>query len=248
MTLPEHENLLLIGAREPVTGETKTRLGATIGMERAAQLYRAFLADLAHRFVPDGDFVPDYQFGWAFTPATGRFRSVIDELSPCAVTERLLFVPQVGDDWGIRQSNLLRWGSEHGYARTVLTASDSPQMSRCAIERAFDLLHDADVVIGRVHDGGYYLIGLRGFHDVLTGVPMSTRNAADALVARAESMGLRVAEVPGTFDVDIEADLDLLIELLDDQPEAAPATSRALRELDLIPDRLPTCTSRWQEG
>jgi uncharacterized protein len=146
-------------------------------------------------------------------------------------------VPQVGEDWGIRQTNLLRWGSEHGYARTVLTASDSPQMSRCAIDLAFKLLVDADVVIGRVHDGGYYLIGVQGFHDVLTGVPMSTRSAADALVDRAEAMGLRVAEVPGTFDVDVEADLDLLINLLNEQPGAARATLQALRALNLIPDR-----------
>ncbi len=246
--MPEHDELLLIAAREPVAGETKTRLGATIGMERAAQLYRAFLADLAHRFEPHADFAPDYQFGWAFTPVNGRFRSVIDELNPETSHEQVLFVPQDGDDWGIRQTNLLRWGSEHGYARTVLTASDSPQMSRCAVEHAFDLLHDADVVIGRVHDGGYYLIGLRGFHDVLTGVPMSTQSAADTLLTRAESMGLRVAEVPGTFDVDVEADLDLLIELLDEDPEAAPATSRALRALDLMPDRLASGTSRWQES
>jgi glycosyltransferase A (GT-A) superfamily protein (DUF2064 family) len=237
MTLPEHENLLLIGAREPVAGEAKTRLGATIGMERAAQLYRAFLADLAHRFVPNGEFTPDYQFGWGFTPATDRFRSIIDELGPVSSNGHALFVPQDGEDWGIRQLNLLRWGADHHFARTVLTASDSPQMSRCAVERAFELLHEADVVIGRVHDGGYYLIGMRGFHDVRTGVPMSTQSAAEALVARAESLGLRVAEVPGTFDIDVEADLDLLIELLDERPEAAHATSQALRALNLIPDR-----------
>ena len=39
--------LLLIAAREPVPGLTKTRLGATIGMARAAELYAAFLVDLA---------------------------------------------------------------------------------------------------------------------------------------------------------------------------------------------------------
>ena len=39
--MPEHDELLLIAAREPVAGETKTRLGATIGMDRAAMLYRA---------------------------------------------------------------------------------------------------------------------------------------------------------------------------------------------------------------
>jgi circadian clock protein KaiC len=78
---------------------------------------------------------------------------------------------------------------------------------------------------------------LRHFRGVLTGVPMSTRSAADALVDRAEAMGLRVAEVPGMFDVDVEADLDLLIDLLNDQPDAARATSQALRALNLIPDR-----------
>jgi glycosyltransferase A (GT-A) superfamily protein (DUF2064 family) len=41
---------LVIGAKEPVPGMVKTRLGRTIGDARAAALYRAFLADLAARF------------------------------------------------------------------------------------------------------------------------------------------------------------------------------------------------------
>ena len=44
--------LLLIAAKEPVPGMAKTRLGATIGMARAAALYAAFLVDLAARFTP----------------------------------------------------------------------------------------------------------------------------------------------------------------------------------------------------
>ena len=233
MTIPAQDNLLLIAAREPVAGETKTRLGATIGMERAARLYRAFLTDLAGRFV-DGD---GYQFGWAVTPDCERFRAAIKALCPAWANGDACYVQQHGEDWGIRQTNLLRWGAEHGYARTVLTASDSPQMARAEVARAFDLLADHDVVIGRVHDGGYYLIGVRGFHDVLTGVPMSTASAAEALVAQAGSLGLRVGEVCGTFDVDIESDLDLLIGLVRDQPEIAPATLRALHDLDLVATR-----------
>ena len=42
----------MIAARDPVPGATKTRLGAAIGMERAATLYRAFLQDLAARLTP----------------------------------------------------------------------------------------------------------------------------------------------------------------------------------------------------
>ena len=58
--------------------------------------------------------------------------------------------------------------------------------------------------MGRTLDGGYYLIGMRGFHDVLPGVPMSTVTAAEALAARAEGLGLRLAELPVTFDIDEE--------------------------------------------
>lgn len=100
--------------------------------------------------------------------------------------------------------------------------------------QAFAGLEIADVVVGRVHDGGYYLIGVRGFHDVLSGVPMSTASAADALIARALSMGLRVARVEPTFDIDVEADLALLVDLLERQPDAAPATLQALHRLGLI--------------
>jgi glycosyltransferase A (GT-A) superfamily protein (DUF2064 family) len=142
-------------------------------------------------------------------------------------------IPQVRHGWGERQANLLRWGRDHGYARTVLTASDSPHLPLSTAADAFAVLVNHDVVIGRVHDGGYYLIGLRGFHDVLSSVPMSTASAADALAARAQELGLQLAELPPTFDVDEAADLALLQEALGPEGTAAPATWQALQELGL---------------
>jgi hypothetical protein len=227
------EQLLLIAARRPVAGETKTRLGASIGMETAAALYRAFLDDLAGRFM---DGCRSYDLGWAHTPESAPFAAVIREIRPDRDPCAARYVTQAGATWGERQTALLRWGAEQGYARTVLTASDSPHLSRETIARAFSALEVADVVVGRVHDGGYYLIGVRGFHDVLTGVPMSTSSAADALIARALSKGLRVARIAPTFDIDLEADLPLLIALLEEQPDAAPATLAALHQLGLIPN------------
>lgn len=239
-TPPRRDNLLLIAARSPVAGQTKTRLGATIGMERAAALYSAFLQDLAHRFAGETNGRADFDFGWAHTPESAPFEAVLREIGcdPDGVQPR--FVSQEGETWGERQTHLLHWGAQQGYARTVLTASDSPHMSLAMIEQAFAALEQCDVAVGRVHDGGYYLIGVRGFHDVLTGVPMSTASAADALVARALAMGLRVARIESTFDVDVEADLGLLTDLLARNPPAAPATLRALKALGLIPDALVT--------
>ena len=58
----------------------KTRLGATIGMARAAELYAAFLVDLAARFTPRQDEDWGFDAGWAFTPADVDFARVLQRI------------------------------------------------------------------------------------------------------------------------------------------------------------------------
>ncbi len=232
--------LLLIAAREPVPGFTKTRLGATIGMERAATLYAAFLVDLAARFTscPEEDL--RFDVGWASTPAETDFPSVLAGIGCAPVPPSCRFVAQHGEGWDVRQANILRWGHEQGYARTILVGSDSPQLPRSVVHDAFIALTDHDVAMGRTLDGGYYLIGMRGFHDVLTGVPMSTVSAAAALAQRTADLGLRLAELPETFDIDEERDLAHLRAALTPNGSAAPATWAALCRLELATPSSPT--------
>ncbi len=242
---PRNQNLLLIGARAPVPGACKTRLGAGIGMAEAADLYRAFLVDLAARFTgAPGCEAWTYDVAWAYTPEVD-FAAVLRDCGCCAPLSPVGFVLQEGEGWGTRQANLLRWGDAHGYARTVLVASDAPQLSREVVGEAFTVLETRDVVIARSLDGGYSLIGMRGYHDVLSGVPMSTSSAGDTLVARAESLGLLVGETAAIFDVDEAADLDLLIGTLAPDGATAPATWDALHALGLLTKSpLPTAAVR----
>lgn len=236
-TLPSRrsDNLLMIAARDPVPGTTKTRLGAAIGMERAATLYRAFLHDLAARLTPAATGTVAYDLAWTFSPPECDFRTVLGDVVGSA-PDHVWYVAQGGDDWGTRQSNLLRWGAEQGYARSVLIASDSPQLELEVVHAAFTALTDHEVAIGRVHDGGYYLIGMSGpHHDLLARVPMSTASAADDVIARAHARNLAVAELPPTFDVDEAADLDRLIAALAPDGAVAPASWAALAALDLVP-------------
>ncbi len=225
--------LLLIAARAPVPGQCKTRLGASIGMERATALYAAFLRDIDARFTPCAEDDQGFDLGWAFTPPEVDFAAVLEANGCARPPARVRFVPQEGDDWGVRQANLLRWGAEQGYARTVLIASDSPQLSLQIVQDAFAGLNQGDVALARSLDGGYSLIGMRGYHDLLTGVPMSTASAADALAARAATLGLRLAELPYTFDVDEAEDLELLRATLSPDGAAAPETWAALQRLGL---------------
>jgi uncharacterized protein len=225
--------LLLIAARQPIPGMTKTRLGAAIGMERASALYAAFLVDLAARFTPGPEDDWGFDAGWAYTPPGVDFASVLEAIGCPRPSASARFVPQQGEGWDIRQANLLRWGHDQGYARTVLIGSDSPQLPFAVVQDAFAVLSEADVAMGRTLDGGYYLIGMCGVHDVLTGLPMSTTTVADALAARVTSRGLRLVELPETFDIDEEEDLDCLRPALAPDGAAAPMTWAALKELGL---------------
>ena len=113
-------------------------------------------------------------------------------------------------------------------------ASDSPQLCPDEVAAVFPLLHRHDVALGRVHDGGYYLIGQRGFRDLLTDLPMSTANAADAVVERADSLGLTVGELPCTYDIDVVDDLSALRQTIAEGGAGLEATRAALGELGLL--------------
>ncbi|MBA2468103.1 MAG: glycosyltransferase [Chloroflexia bacterium] len=226
-------SLLMIAARAPVSGETKTRLGHAIGMDRAAVLYRAFLRDLADRFDSDAAAASRrYDLAWTYSPPDRDFASDLAEVTGRPAPVSTLYVPQDGPDWGTRQTNLLRWGADHGYARTVLMASDSPQLTSDIIDGAFAVLDSREIVLGRVRDGGYYLIGMRGFVDILSTVPMSTASAADGVVQSARALGFTIGETEPTFDIDEASDLNLLIEVLRDDPGLCPASRRALVDLN----------------
>jgi uncharacterized protein len=228
------ENLLMIAARAPHAGATKTRLGRSIGMDRAARLYAAFLTDLAERFTPPENSGKLYDLAWTHSPPDLDFRLELRAATGDAPAH-LHYIPQIPDeDWGRRQSALLAWGDAHGYRRTVLIASDSPQLEVSTVEAAFEALTTHDVVIGRVHDGGYFLVGQRGFREILADVPMSTASAAEGVLDQARRQGLSAAEVPSTFDIDVEDDLAFLrSHLAACDGSAAPATWEALRKLGL---------------
>ena len=211
---------LYIAAKAPRAGLAKTRLAAAIGDEAALALYRAFLADLAARFC-DGPF----SLGWYVTPADA-WR---DLAAICGAGSDVLVLEQGEGSWTERQRRLFAGMAGRGETRTVLTASDSPQMSREAVADAFAQLERHDVVLGPVHDGGYYLVGMNAPHDVLAGVQMSTATVAEEIAARCAALGLSLGKVDATFDVDEVADLHALASALD----SCPATREAIQSLAL---------------
>ncbi len=217
-------DVLYFAAKAPRLGFAKTRLGKTIGDGAALALYRAFITDLSSRFS-----TAPFQVGWYVTPADA-WPDLVPLLHPSADAERVVVQPN--GDWAWRQAALFRGAADRGEGRTMLAASDSPQLTVEVVESAFSLLSKCDVVLGPVHDGGYYLIGMRGWHDILSGVAMSTANAFEQIVKRSRRAGLSVGLVEATFDIDEEIDLVELHRVAHERDDL-PATRAVLQKLAL---------------
>ena len=217
---------LYVIARAPRPGFAKTRLGRTIGHDRAVALYRAFLQDLAARF-SNSPFTP----GWYVTPpdAWPEISAITGE------SGRVIF--QGDGDLTERQIDLFRGAGDRGEEKTVLIASDSPHLEVAVVAEAFRRLEEDDLVFGPTLDGGYYLIGMRGYHDVLEGVPMSVGTELGGITARARLSGLSVGLLEPTFDVDVVEDLKHLRPLARKRADLR-ATREALEALGSIEQHL----------
>ncbi len=193
---------LYIAAKAPRVGLAKTRLGRDIGHDVAVALYRAFLQDLASRFA-----LTPYPFGWYVTPPDAWLDIA---LLTGSTGRRARILDQRGGDWTERQRAFFAGAPARGEERVILIASDSPQVTVETVTEAFNQLERHDLVFGPVYDGGYYLIGMRGVHDVLDGITMSTGTVLSDIANRARRIGLSVGWVEPTFDVDQADDLDHL--------------------------------------
>src|SRR6266700_6855484 len=216
------DTALVVMARYPEVGATKTRLARVIGGGEAVLLYRAFLTDLAERFAGQG-----YDLHWTYTPNGVDYSAFMATLAPSLV-QRMRSFPQQGAELGARLHHAFEWTYERGYRRTIVIGSDSPHISRDIVARAREALDEADVVLGPADDGGYYLIAMRKPHDVFSGIPMSTEVVTQMTLASAWRQGLTTRLIDHLFDIDELPDLLRLAELLDADNTLAPATTAHL--------------------
>ncbi len=214
-------NALLVIAKRPAPGQTKTRLTPPLSPEQAAQLYECFLQDTlaVARAVPGTARLINY----APSDAAGYFSELAADFGR---------LPQVGADLGERLDHALTHCLTDGFRRAVIMDSDSPTLPAAYLVQAFEALETADVVLGPCEDGGYYLIGLtRPQPRLLREVQMSTPRVLEDTLALARAVGLRVALLPRWYDVDTAVELEWLRADLQRGHPGAPHTRRFLSAL-----------------
>jgi uncharacterized protein len=177
---------LVVIAKSPEPGRSKTRLCPPCTPEQAAMLAEAALRDTLA----------------AVAAAPARRRILALDGEPGAWLPRGFdVVEQRGDGLGERLGHALEEAGGPG----LVVGMDTPQLSPALLARAARALHRprTDAVLGPALDGGYWTIGLRDSDPaVFEGVPMSSDRTCAAQRRRLAELGLRVSTLPWMRDVD----------------------------------------------
>jgi rSAM/selenodomain-associated transferase 1 len=176
-------NLIVI-AKAPVPGRSKTRLCPPCTPAEAARLAEAALADTLHAV--------------AATPADRRVVALDGEPGPwlpaaCEV------VAQRGGGLDERLANAF----EDVGGPALLIGMDTPQVTPALLSESARGLAEADAVLGPALDGGFWALGLsRPDASLLVGVPMSVAHTGRRQRSRLRAAGLHVRMLPALRDVD----------------------------------------------
>ncbi len=208
------DRALIIMAKAARAGQVKTRLAASLPAEAVVELYKCLIEDtlnLARSISTDA---------LAIVCPTSDVADVASWLPAIEV------VGQQGEGLAAGLVSAFRIFIDRGYRRVVALGGDSPQLPPKTLDKAFQLLDGADVVVGPTTDGGYYLVGSTTVQAELFDMQrMGTDSALNSLVASAQSLGLQVALTETGYDVDEAEDLARLARELRFFPHRARRTA-----------------------
>lgn len=193
---------IIIFLKYPELGRSKTRLAATIGNEKALQVYKELLD---HTYLISKELnIDKYLF----------YDKVTAKKMPWD-KEKYHTAYQLDGDLGLRMSNAFEQLFNKGYERVVIIGSDCYELTQEIIEEAFQILKNKEVVIGPAKDGGYYLLGLTQFiPQLFSGVKWSTEEVFPATVKALDRLGISHAITPVLSDIDVYEDLPNKLKLL----------------------------------
>jgi len=188
---------LIIFTRYPQAGKTKTRLIPALGEEGAAQLQKK----LTEHTLKEADQLA--------VNIRVYFSDGNENLIANWLGNFYQYYRQSNGDLGERLIAALKESFTEEIEKIVIIGIDCPDLNADLIQQAFQALSTQDLVLGKAEDGGYYLIGLRGFYpELFQGIDWGTHLVLQQTVALAEAIGLTINYLPMLNDIDTPEDLE----------------------------------------
>ena len=200
----ETQNALIIFIKNPQLGKVKTRLAATVGNEKALEIYQILMAHTqkithklnAEKYLYYSDFVDR------------------NDIWPNEVYHKS--VQQDGIDLGLKMACAFRDALQENHQKVLIVGSDCLELTNEMINKAYSELTDNEVVIGPAFDGGYYLIGFNfqtigerseeALNQVFLDKQWSHGDVCNEAIEACEALKLKYAQLPTLTDVDEEKD------------------------------------------
>jgi len=194
--ISQNKNALIVFLKNPVAGKVKTRLAASIGDEKAVNIYlqlleinRAIVRKVNADVYWYINETPDPTF-------SSRFFLPNDEL-------RL----QEGKNLGEKMSHAFESLFSENYQSIAIIGTDCPSLNESIIESAFEKLEDNDFCIGPAEDGGYYLLAMRTFEaSLFSDMTWSIDSVRSETIERIAGLSKSYTLLETLSDVDNEDD------------------------------------------
>ena len=185
---------LIIFVRNPVLGKVKTRLAATIGDEKALDIYKQLL---------------QHTFNICSQVKAEKYIFYHEEIMEDDIWNAADFYKrlQVSTDLGDKMKAAFQELFNTGYKKIIIIGSDCLQLSPAIIESGYSMLQEKDAVIGPAKDGGYYLLGLRAMHEfIFENKKWSTASVFSQTLRELKQQQLSTGLLQELTDVDTEED------------------------------------------
>lgn len=187
--------LIIAFLRVPEPGRVKTRLAATVGDERALDIYERMLKHTMTEILRTG------------LACAIWYEGTLPEGS-ALIPHGFHAEQQCEGDLGERMAHAFEQAFNGGNEEVLIVGTDCPGLNAEIIRSAFTALMDHDAALGPSRDGGYYLLAMRRMiPEVFRNKMWSTGTVALGTIDDLRSLGLSFALLPELIDVDTEADL-----------------------------------------
>lgn len=192
---------VLLFVKYPEPGKVKTRLAATVGAERAAEIYRQLAEEVLRRLPADLEVLA------MFDPPE-RAAELAAWLRRPPGDAALEWIPQSPGDLGVRLRDAFAAGFARGFDALAAIGTDCVELGHVHFAAAWPALAQHDAVLGPAVDGGYYLLALRAPHpELFRDIAWSTDTVSRQTLDRAAEAGLSLHLLPELRDIDTEEDL-----------------------------------------
>jgi rSAM/selenodomain-associated transferase 1 len=192
---------IVIFAKEPRAGFSKTRLIPALGAQGAATLAKQLLARMLQATIASE--VGSVEL--CVTPWSSE-----EVWRKMGVPESVQLTDQGDGDLGVRMARAAHRVIDAGES-VLLVGTDCPQMDAGQLQIAALALQGADATLVPAFDGGYVLLGLNQFDaSVFSGIAWSTSSVATATQERIQALQWRVETLAPLHDIDEPADLQYL--------------------------------------